>query len=164
MRLCGTYELLKEKQERAAERARVHEPTHGETWSRWHRRYLEVHESLGKLTRDMKGTAEKWVGSRIGTVPMTAVTCEQIVAIRDAITRAVLAEEISSKRGMNLWSDLVMAPFSRAFTDDDPRTPACASVLRARTPRRGSRLLSRRSSSTTIVVSDSRCTPTNSGS
>ena len=93
----------------------------GETWNEWHPRYLEVHERLAKSTRDMKGTAAKWVGARLGTSPMAAIRREQIVAVRDALTRAVLAGEITAKRAMNIWSDIVIAPFSRAFTDDDPR-------------------------------------------
>lgn len=92
-----------------------------ETWNEWHGRYLEVHERLGKLVREMNGMARKWVATRIGTTPMLEVKREQIVAVRDALTRAVLDEEISAKRAMNVWSDIVVAPFKRGFTDDDPR-------------------------------------------
>ena len=96
----------------------------GETWNEWHVRYLEAHEGLGKQTREMKGAGRKWLSDAIGTVPMTSLKREHVVGIRDALTRAVLAEEISAKRAMNVWSDLVAAPFSRAFTDDDPRYSA----------------------------------------
>lgn len=96
----------------------------GETWNEWHVRYLEAHEALGKLTREMKGAGRKWLSDRIGSTPMGALKREQVVGIRDALTRAVLEDRISAKRAMNVWSDLVVAPFSRAFTDDDPRYSA----------------------------------------
>ena len=74
----------------------------------------------------MKGAGRKWLSERIGTMPMVALKRDHVVGIRDALTRAVLADEISAKRAMNVWSDLVAAPFSRAFTDDDPR---CSAVI-----------------------------------
>lgn len=124
---CSPCVLAHESGRRTAKRARelgaVSADTR-ETWNEWHVRYLEVHEQLGKLTRDMKGAAAKWVGARIGTTAMVSVRREQIIAIRDAMTAAVLADEISAKRALNMWSDLVVAPFSRAFTDDDPRYSA----------------------------------------
>jgi integrase len=99
-------------------------PAPGETWNDWHVRYLEAHEALGKQTREMKGAGRKWLSDRIGMKPMTSIRREDVVAIRDGLTRAVLASEITAKRAMNIWSDLVSAPFSRAFTDDDPRYSA----------------------------------------
>lgn len=95
-----------------------------ETWNEWHPRYLDTHQSLGKQVREMKGAGRKWVSDRIGATPMTALTREQIVGVRDDLTRAVQVKEISAKRAMNVWSDLIAAPFSRAFTDDDPRYSA----------------------------------------
>ena len=102
-------------------RTKLPEAPKGEDWNAWHARYLEVHERLGKSTRDMRGAARKWVGDRLGATPMLAIRREDIIGVRDAMTAAVLAEEISAKRAMNLWSDLVTSPHSRAFTDDDPR-------------------------------------------
>lgn len=93
----------------------------GETWNEWHPRYLDVHDRLGKLTHGMKGSGETWVGARIGRMPMATLKREHIAAIRDAMTKAVLGGEVSAKRIMNVWSGIVVAPFSRAFTDDDPR-------------------------------------------
>lgn len=106
--------------DKARREGRVPEQS-GETWNEWHPRYLDVHDRLGKLTHGMKSAGETWIGSRFGTTPMGATTREQIVAIRDAMTKAVLEKKISAKRAMNLWSGLVVAPFSRAFSDDDPR-------------------------------------------
>ncbi|CAN5839155.1 hypothetical protein BH11MYX4_BH11MYX4_23840 [soil metagenome] len=95
-----------------------------ETWNEWHVRYLETHEGLGKQTREMKGAGRKWLSDAIGTLPVVAIKREHVVGIRDGLTKAVLAGEITAKRAMNIWSDLVSAPFSRAFTDDDPRYSA----------------------------------------
>lgn len=93
----------------------------GEVWSEWHARYLELHEDLGKQTRGMHGSSEAWVAPKIGTLPMSAIRREHVVAIRDELTRASLTDKLSAKRAMNIWSDVVVAPFSRAFHDDDPR-------------------------------------------
>jgi integrase len=93
----------------------------GETANEWHARYLARHAELGKLVRDMRGAWSKRIAPFIGTTPIRGVRREHIVAIRDSLTKAVLAEEITAKRALNIWSDLVVAPMKRAFTDDDPR-------------------------------------------
>ncbi len=93
----------------------------GETANEWHVRYLERHKELGRQTRDMAGAWERWLAQEVGAKPLSAVTREQIIRVRDALTRAVERGEISAKRVLNIWSDIVKAPFSRAFTDDDPR-------------------------------------------
>jgi len=95
-------------------------PSADESYDAWHARYLKVHERLGRSVRDMRGSGEKWVGSKLGSTPMRSLKREDIVRVRDAISAAVLAGEIGAKRAMNIWSDLVVAPFSRGFTDDDP--------------------------------------------
>lgn len=93
----------------------------GECWNEWFDRYIEVHERMGKLARGMSGASRQWIAPTMGTVPMTALRREHVVQVRDGLTRAVLAEKVSSKRAMNVWSACVVAPMSRAFHDDDPR-------------------------------------------
>lgn len=92
-----------------------------ETAREWFTRYLTLHAELGNETRGM-GSFDRWCQS-ISTTSIAEVTREQIVSIRDAMTKATLAKEnrISAKRVANLWSELIKAPFSRAFTDDDPK-------------------------------------------
>ncbi len=92
-----------------------------ETANEWHARYLERHESVGKETRGMSGTWARRVAPFLGTLPIATVKPAHIKAVRDALTAAVVSGEIGAKRAMNLWSELVVAPFSRAFTDDDPQ-------------------------------------------
>lgn len=69
----------------------------------------------------MPGAWKRWLGDVIGTLPMKEVTRAHIIKVRNALTAAVEKDEISAKRAMNMWSEIVRAPFSRAFTDDDPR-------------------------------------------
>jgi len=91
-----------------------------ETATEWFGHYIEVHEKLGNTTRGMFGDWNRYAASYIGTTPPTKVKPEQIIALRNGLTQAA-ATKISAKRAANLWSDLVKAPLSRAFTDDDPR-------------------------------------------
>ena len=93
----------------------------GETSNDWHERYLQRHAELGHQTRDMPGAWNRWLSPVIGPLRLASVTREHVIRIRDSLTRAVHDGQISAKRAMNLWSDLIVAPLSRAFTDDDPR-------------------------------------------
>lgn len=105
----------------AVRKPKAPEAPKGESWTVWHGRYLEVHERLGKSTRDMKGAAKKWIADRVGDTPVSSFKREDVVGIRDALTAAVQAGEMSAKRSMNIWGDIVTAPLSRAFSDDDPQ-------------------------------------------
>lgn len=103
----------------------------GEIASEWHARYLKVHGALGNETRG-PGSWDRWAAPHFGTTPMARVKREQVIAMRDALRDAVLRKNvegmggkkrstnglISAKRAANLWSELVLAPFARAFTDD----------------------------------------------
>ena len=88
-----------------------------ETSNEWHVRYQAVHAGLKHETRGM-GSWNKWC-ARIGTLLMAEIKTDDVKAIRGGLRQAFLAETISAKRCMNLWSELITAPFSRAFTDDD---------------------------------------------
>lgn len=92
-----------------------------ETANEWHTRYLTRHEELGRTTRNMAGAWERWVGPTIGTIAMADVKRDHIITIRNALTKAVEADEITAKRALNIWSEIVKAPFGRAFHDDDPQ-------------------------------------------
>ncbi len=105
----------------AQRKPKVPDAPKGESWTVWHGRYLEVHERLGKSTRDMKGAAKKWIADRVGDTPVSSFKRDDVVGIRDALTAAVQAGEMSAKRAMNIWGDIITAPLSRAFSDDDPQ-------------------------------------------
>ena len=93
----------------------------GLTANEWHADYLKVHAALGN---DIAQHANDWrthVAPIIGTKPLTLVAAADIKAIRDSLTKRRLAGKMSAKRALNLWSDLVKAPLSRAFSDDDPK-------------------------------------------
>jgi hypothetical protein len=80
----------------------------------------ETGELLTQKRAAAQTSAATWLAA-LDRQPMASVTREQIVTIRDGMTAAVLARKISAKRAMNMGSDFVVAPFSSAFTDDDPR-------------------------------------------
>jgi len=92
----------------------------GEVANEWHTKYLARHKALKRDTRDMPGAWARWVAGEVGLQPLAKAKREQIVRIRDALTRAFENEEMSAKRTLNIWSDVVKAPFGRAFSDDDP--------------------------------------------
>ncbi len=89
----------------------------------WFTRYVTVHTALGNGngTAQHAGDWARYVASFIGAKLMLSVTSEDVKAIRDNLTRARLDGKISAKRALNIWSTVVKAPFSRAFTDDDPK-------------------------------------------
>lgn len=89
--------------------------------SAWFDRYVEVHGKLGNGTAQHAGDWARYVAKFVGTKRMLGITTEDIKAIRDNLTRARLDGKISAKRALNVWSTVVKAPFSRAFTDDDPK-------------------------------------------
>ncbi|MBS2017492.1 MAG: site-specific integrase, partial [Deltaproteobacteria bacterium] len=93
----------------------------GEVWNEWHARYIELHEELGKQTRGMHGASESWIADVFGTKPMASIARSDVIVVRDRLARAVLDAKLSAKRAMNIWSETIVAPFSRAFHDDDPR-------------------------------------------
>lgn len=105
---------------RAALRKGLSEPR-PEDCSGWFDRYVKVHGELGNGTKQHAGDWKRYVAPTIGTKRMLSVTPEDIKAIRDGLTRARLDGKISAKRALNIWSTVVKAPFSRAFTDDDPK-------------------------------------------
>jgi len=119
---CTSCLLAKEVAQIVSDKARregrVPEET-AETANEWHERYLKLHGSFGNETRGM-GQWLRWC-EPLGTTPMAELRRDQVVAVRDAITVAVHRDEISPKRAANLWSELIKAPFSRAFSDDDPK-------------------------------------------
>ena len=121
--VCTSCRLAKDSARIISDKSRasgaVPEDT-AETSNEWHGRYLKVHKALGHETRGM-GSWDKWAGPIFGTTPMSRVTREQIIQMRDALGAARRGEDgLTAKRVGNLWSELVLAPFSRAF-DDDPR-------------------------------------------
>lgn len=92
-----------------------------ETANEWHVRYIKLHGELGNETRG-QGSWERWCAPHFGTTPIARVTRDQIIATRNGMTAATLAKDgPSAKRIANLWSELIKAPFSRAFCDDDPK-------------------------------------------
>lgn len=105
--------------DRSRREGRVHTSV-AETASEWFQRYLNAHEENGCDTRAMTGAWAKYVAPFIGTKPLTSVRREEIVAIRDNLTRARKTGQIGAKRAQNIWGDIVMTPLRRAFTDDDP--------------------------------------------
>ena len=111
-----TGELLAQKREREAKRPGV-----AETSSRWFARYTELHASLGKGIENHAGGWRLYVEPFIGNKPMAEVTPCDVKEIRDGLTRARLDGKISAHRAMNVWSTVIKAPLSRAFTDDDPK-------------------------------------------
>jgi hypothetical protein len=115
--------LLAEK--RAAAPSASRSAPGAEVSTTWFARYVEVHTSLGNGTKQHKGDWRNYVEPTIGTKALTAVTPDDIKTIRDKLSRARLEGKISAHRAMNIWSTVVKAPLSRAFTDDDPK---CVSV------------------------------------
>jgi integrase len=93
----------------------------GEIANEWHGRYLEVHERLGNQIAQHENDWNTHVATVLGFTPMASVTPKQIKAVRDKLTKLHLDDKMSAKRSMNLWSTLITAPFSRAFTEDDPK-------------------------------------------
>lgn len=87
----------------------------------WFERYTTLHAKLGNGTAQHAGDWKRYVDPFIGSKLMVNVTADDIKSIRDNLTRMRLDEKISAKRALNLWSTVVKAPFSRAFTDDDPK-------------------------------------------
>ncbi len=93
-----------------------------ETADQWFARYLERHGELGNLTKHLAGPWRVRISPVIGATPIARVSRDQIVRIRNGLTLATQgAEDMSPKRALNLWSDLIKAPLSRAFSDDDPK-------------------------------------------
>ncbi len=97
-------------------------------------RYVTTHAALGNGTKQHAGDWDRYVAQFIGAKRMAAVTSEDIKAIRDNLTRARLDGKISAKRALNIWSTVVKAPFSRAFTDDDPKYSSVRVGPRAANP------------------------------
>jgi integrase len=91
-----------------------------ETANEWHARYLKVHGALGRHIEQHANDWRRFVADIIGTLPMTGITADHIKAIRDGLTKRRLAGKMSSKRTLNIWSNQIKAPLSRAFSDDDP--------------------------------------------
>lgn len=89
--------------------------------SEWFARYVDLHASLGNGTAQHDGDWKRYVEPHTGNRPLTTWTPDDVKAIRDGLTKARLAGKIGAKRCMNVWSTVVTAPLSRAFTDDDPK-------------------------------------------
>lgn len=113
-----TGELLAEK--RAREASRPKGEGH-ETAREWFDRYTTLHASLGKGTQEHAGSWALYVEPFVGRKAMTEITAADVKAIRDGLTKARLEGKIAAKRALNVWSTVVKAPLSRAFTDDDPK-------------------------------------------
>jgi integrase len=96
----------------------------GESANEWHARYLDLHAKLGNRIDQHANDWRRQVADTLGTTPMARVSTDQIKAVRDRLTRLRLDGTMSAKRAMNLWSDLIKAPLSRAFSDDDPKYSA----------------------------------------
>lgn len=92
-----------------------------ETASEWFKRYVRLHGQLGNGIAQHPGDWRKHVEVVIGTKQMTEITIADVKEMRDRLTRARLAGRMRAKRAMNIWSTVVKAPFSRAWTDDDPK-------------------------------------------
>lgn len=92
-----------------------------ETSNEWHTKYLKVHAALGNQTEQHANDWRRFVAEVIGTLPMASVRSEHIKTIRNRLTTLRLEGTIGAKRALNVWSTVVKAPFSRAFTDDDPK-------------------------------------------
>lgn len=121
---CASCCLVREAAQIVSDRYRREGrvPDHvGEVASEWFARYIKRHAELGNGTAQHMGDWRTYVEPTIGTRTMAAITVADIKAIRDNLTALRLEGKISGKRGMNIWSTVVKAPLSRAFTDDDPK-------------------------------------------
>jgi len=114
-----TGELMAEK--RARQTKRPASAGGQESASEWFERYTKLHAALGKGTHEHAGAWALYVEPIIGQKPLSALTPDDVKAIRDGLTKSRLDCKISAKRALNVWSTVVKAPLSRAFTDDDPK-------------------------------------------
>jgi len=121
-------EALQEREDETGElmaqrgaRPRAPKSGAGETASEWFERYVEVHGRLGNGTAQHAGDWRRNVPEACRAKPLTAWTPDDVKAIRDGLTRLRLDGKLTAKRCMNVWSTVVKAPLSRAFTDDDPK-------------------------------------------
>jgi integrase len=137
---CASCALAEQVAKIVADRAKkegVVPVESGEVANEWFGRYVELHAKLGNRTTQHMGDWRKYVADLIGTKTMVSVKPSDVKAIRDSLTRARLEGKIGAKRALNLWSDLVKAPFSRAWSDDDPRYSSLRVGPAARNPALG---------------------------
>ena len=121
---CASCALARQVAKRVSDKTRkagmVLEHTE-ETANEWFERYVEIHGKLGNGIAQHAGDWDRWCSSQIGTKPMATIGIDDVKVIRDSLTRARLDGKIGAKRALNVWSTVVKAPFSRAWTDDDPK-------------------------------------------
>jgi integrase len=89
----------------------------GELAEHWYDRYVAVHQALNPKAENTSKRWRKWAGPFFDK-PIAKLTPDAVKAARDNLARAFRAGEISGKTANDVYSNLIVTPCSRAWTDD----------------------------------------------
>jgi hypothetical protein len=120
-------------------RATGREPLEGETCSAYPKRLDAHRKELGRRNGRHDASAWRvWIADRIGHLPITTVSRDDVEAIRDMLDEAIAKhkrtagkEGVSAKRAANIWS--VVTTTFKARPCPSARTCACVRTIRAPT-------------------------------
>ncbi len=108
-------ELLGKKRARAAEEAKKHSSTHGETCEKYFRRFVDHRKAIGRVrrARDLESSWSVWISPKLGSKPIAGITRDDVEDVRDALDVAVAKRKkegakagLSGARARNVWSVL----------------------------------------------------------